>query len=82
MGKLNYCGICNIKLDPYDTYQYKDILVCGECYKVASGYPDLSNEEIKTKVLNERNEKNNRIDNFILVTVPQIEGKKIVKYFI
>lgn len=88
MVELKYCHICKIQLDPYDTYEFKGGLTCGGCYSIVNKSSKLSNEEIKLKVIEERDRKQQEIDkkkqnisNFIIVTVPSIEGKKIEKYY-
>ncbi|SHH60132.1 Acetyltransferase (GNAT) family protein [Caloranaerobacter azorensis DSM 13643] len=74
MAKFKYCSICNIQLDPYDTYQVNGMLICGECYKIKKKYPEVSEEELREKILNVREKMKKRFDEFIVVTVPKIEG--------
>ena len=57
------------------------MLVCGDCFKAKNENPELSNEEVKSKVIKYRKDTTARTNNFLIVTVPQIEGKKIVKYY-
>ncbi|QIB26467.1 heavy metal-binding domain-containing protein [Caloranaerobacter azorensis] len=57
------------------------MLICGECYKIKKKYHEVSEEELREKILNIREKMKKRFDEFIVVTVPKIEGKRIVKYY-
>jgi len=70
-----------MQLDPYDTYEFNGDLICGDCHYVANKNQELSYEEIRLKIIEGRDKKQQNFSDFIMVSVPKIEGKKIEKYF-